>query len=120
MNLWWFEALLALIGIGFGATPPLASTTLQNTVSIHHFGTAVGTMQFSRSLFSTILIALLGALVLVSTATLEPDASAKISVSTVYNAAGFARAFFMAAASLAAALICLVMLEEKPLQTSHS
>lgn len=120
MNMWWFETLLALVGIGFGATPPLASTALQNTVSIHHFGTAIGTMQFSRSLFSTILIALLGALVLVSTAALAPDSSAAISVSTVYNAEGFARAFFMAAASLAAALICLVMLEEKPLQTSHS
>ena len=119
LNLWWFEALLALIGIGFGALPPLASTALQNTVSIHHFGTAIGTMQFSRSLFATILIALLGALVLVGTTALGPDASAEISAGTMYNAAGFARAFYVAAASFAAALICLVMLEEKPLQTSH-
>ena len=77
-------------------------------------------MQFSRSLFATILIAVFGALVLVGTTALGPDASAEISASTIYNAEGFARAFYVAAASFAAALICLVMLEEKPLQTSHS
>jgi len=119
LNLLWFEVLLALIGIGFGALPPLASTVLQNTVSIHHFGTAIGTMQFLRNLFATILVALLGTLVLVGTAALEPNASAKISPSTIYNAEGFALAFYVAAASLAAALVSLALLEEKPLQTSH-
>ena len=76
-------------------------------------------MQFSRNLFGTILIAVFGALVLVGTTALEPGASAKISASAIYNAEGFARAFYVAAASLAASLICLVLLEEKPLQTSH-
>jgi EmrB/QacA subfamily drug resistance transporter len=119
MNLWWFEVLLALIGIGFGAMPPLASAVLQNTVAIHHFGTAVGTMQFSRNLFGTILISLLGAIVFIGAAALEPGASPAVTPTTIYNAEGFARVFFMAAASLTAALICLVLLEEKPLQTSH-
>ena len=119
LNLWWIEVLLALIGIGFGATPPLASTALQNTVAIHHFGTAIGTMQFSRGLFSTILIALCGTLVLIGTSALGPDSTSAISPSTIYNADGFARVFYLAAASLAAALICLALLKEKPLQTSH-
>jgi EmrB/QacA subfamily drug resistance transporter len=118
MNLWWFEVLLALVGIGFGATPPLATAALQNAVAIHYFGTAVGTMQFSRNLFSTILIALLGALVLYGTATPGPS-PADISAATLYNAEGFVRVFLMAAASLAAALICLALMEEKPLQTSR-
>jgi EmrB/QacA subfamily drug resistance transporter len=115
LNLWWFEALLALIGIGFGATPPLASAALQNTVAIHNFGTAVGTMQFSRNLFSTILIALLGALVLIGTTA----ADTAITPNSILNPEGFVRAFYLAAASLAAALVCLVLLEEKPLQTNH-
>ena len=119
LNLWWFEVLLALIGLGFGATPPLASTALQNTVAIHNFGTAIGTLQFSRGLFSTILVALFGALVLIGATALGPDTPADISPSVVYNAKGFVRVFFMAAASLAAALICVALLEEKPLQTSR-
>ena len=120
LNLWWFELLLALIGIGFGATPPLTSTALQNTVAIHHFGTAVGTMQFSRNLFSTILIAILGAIVLIGAPALGPNASPTVSPSTMYNAEGFVRVFFMAAASLSIALISLVLLQEKPLQTTHA
>ena len=119
LNLWWFEVLLALIGVGFGGVPPLASTVLQNTVAIQNFGTAIGTMQFSRGLFGTILVALFGALVLIGTSTFGPNAPADFSPGTIYNAEGFARVFFMAAASLAAALVCLVLLEEKPLQTSH-
>jgi hypothetical protein len=105
LNLWWFEILLALIGIGFGATPPLASAALQNTVAIHHFGTAVGTLQFSRNLYSTILIA--------------PDPSAAVTPAALYRPEGFVRAFYLVAASLAAALVCLALLEEKPLQTTH-
>jgi EmrB/QacA subfamily drug resistance transporter len=119
LNLWWIEVLLALIGLGFGATPPLASTALQNTVAIHHFGTAIGTMQFSRGLFSTILIALCGTLVLIGTTTLGSNSTSAISPITIYNADGFARVFYLAAASLAAALVCFALLEEKPLQTGH-
>jgi EmrB/QacA subfamily drug resistance transporter len=118
MNLFWFEALLALIGIGFGAMPPLASAVLQNTVAIHQFGIAVGTMQFSRNLFSTILIAVLGALVLIGAST-EPG-SASAAATSLYNPAGFTRVFLMAAASLAASLICLALVQEKPLQTTHA
>jgi sugar phosphate permease len=119
LNLWWFEVLLALIGLGFGGIPPLAATVLQNTVAIQNFGTAIGTMQFSRGLFGTILVALFGALVLIGTTALGPDTPGNISTNNIYNAEGFARVFFMAAASLAAALICLALLEEKPLQTSR-
>jgi len=119
LNLWWFEALLGLIGIGFGATPPLASAALQNTVAIHNFGTAVGTMQFSRNLFCTILIAVLGAIVLTGAPVTDPNATTGITPNSIYNAEGFVRVFFLAAASLASALVCLLLLEEKPLQTSH-
>ncbi len=56
--------LLFLIGAGFGCMPPLAATALQNNVSIHTFGSAVATMQFSRNLFATILVAVFGAIIL--------------------------------------------------------
>ena len=111
MTLWEFEALLFLIGIGFGAMPPLAATALQNNVSIHTFGSAVATMQFSRNLFATIVVAVFGAIVLIGVA---GDAAAD-----QYSAEGFARVFFVAAGSFAVALIATVLIEEKPLQTAH-
>ena len=64
MTLLEFEVLLFLIGCGFGCMPPLAATALQNNVSIHTFGSAVATMQFSRNLFATMLVAVFGAIVL--------------------------------------------------------
>ena len=64
VSLWEFEALLFLIGLGFGCMPPLSATVLQNNVSIHTFGSAVATMQFSRNLYATIIVAVFGVLVL--------------------------------------------------------
>jgi EmrB/QacA subfamily drug resistance transporter len=111
--LWEFEIIIAMIGIGFGAMPPLAATALQNNVSIHSFGSAVATMQFSRNLHATIMVAVFGAIVLVAAGAGAAEATAH------YSAAGFARVFFAAAASFAVALIAVILLKEKPLQTGH-
>ena len=72
LTLFSFQVLLLLIGAGFGPTPTMASVTVQNVVERHHFGIASGTMNFSRNLISTILIAILGALVLAATSSLGP------------------------------------------------
>jgi EmrB/QacA subfamily drug resistance transporter len=108
-----FELLLALIGIGFGPVPPMSSLTLQNTVDSHHFGSAVGTMNFSRTLYGTILIATFGAIVLAGVPAGEgPGALAGDA------ADGFRYVFFAAAASMTVALIGLLMMEAKPLKTN--
>jgi EmrB/QacA subfamily drug resistance transporter len=109
-----FEILLALIGIGFGGLPPLSATVLQNSVLISTFGTAVATMQFSRNLYCTMMVAAFGAIVL--TGPMEVGTA----VATSYSVDGFARIFYTAAASFAVALIAIVMVEAKPLQTSHA
>ena len=106
-----FEVLLALIGIGFGPVPPICSIVLQNTVAIHQFGTAVGTMNFSRTLYSTMLIAVFGAIVLTG---VPAGTTAALGAAA---ADGFRRVFFAAAASLTVAFVGLVLLEERPLKT---
>ena len=108
-----FEILLALIGIGFGGMPPLSATVLQNSVSISTFGTAVATMQFSRNLYCTMMVAVFGAIVL--TGPLDGAAAA-----TGYSVEGFVRIFYAAAASFALSLIAVVLVEAKPLQTTHA
>jgi EmrB/QacA subfamily drug resistance transporter len=121
MTFWEFEATLALIGIGFGATPPMSAMVLQNSVAAHQFGSAVGTMQFSRNLCCTMMVAVFGALVLGGGAMLDPAGPAVASAAMPeYRPEGFVRVFYTAAASFAVALVCLALIEEKPLQTTHS
>jgi hypothetical protein len=109
-----FEVLLALIGTGFGTMPPLAATALQNSVSIYSFGSAVATMQFSRNLFATMIVAVFGAIVLSGAGELSAGLAAQ------YSAEGFTRVFYAVAASFTIALLAVLLIEEKPLQTSHT
>jgi EmrB/QacA subfamily drug resistance transporter len=113
MTILEFEALLFLIGAGFGCLPPLAATTLQNNVSIHTFGSAVATMQFSRNLCATMLVAVFGAIVLSG---VSPNSGRAISQ---YSVEGFVGVFLAVAASFSAALTAVLLLDEKPLETQH-
>ena len=99
---------------GFGCMPPLSATALQNNVSIHTFGSAVATMQFSRNLFATILVAVFGVIVLSGVSQAGGRAGSQYSVE------GFVHVFLAVAASFAAALAAVVLLDEKPLETKHS
>jgi len=107
INIVVFEILLAVIGIGFGPLAPLTGVTLQNAVAAHQFGTAVGTMNFLRSLTSTVLVAIFGAVTL-------------RTVTTAASAADFQIIFLLAAASMTIALVAMLLLEERPLNTSHN
>lgn len=108
-----FELLLLLIGIGFGPLPSLTAVTSQNVVARHQLGIAVGTMNFVRNLYATILIAVFGAIILAGSA----PAASGASTAGPEAAIAFGRVFLVAAASLSVALIAMLLMEEKPLQT---
>jgi MFS family permease len=118
LNLFWFEALLILIGTGFGAAPGLAQVAMQNNVARHQLGIAVGTMNFTRNLLATMLVATFGAIVAGSVAA-GAGASGGALGGPLDHAAveAFRRVFFGVTATLAIALIAILLLEEKPLQT---
>jgi MFS family permease len=120
MTILRFELLLIVIGIGFGPIPPLTVVVLQNTVAIHQFGTAVGTMTFTRNLCATVLVAIFGAIVLAGAAVsgaMATNAVGRFPAGLASDAAGFRNVFLAAAASLLIALILLIKLKKKPLQT---
>jgi MFS family permease len=123
LTLLWFEVLLFLIGAGFGPMPSVASVSVQNTVPRHQLGIALGTMNFSRQLVSTMMVALLGAIILSVTTSLGPGAGGRFSGGVPPDAAEAAEAFrlmfFAVAACLAISFIALVMMEERPLGTDH-
>jgi MFS family permease len=122
LTLFSFQVLLLLIGIGFGPTPTMASVSVQNVVERHHFGIAFGTMNFSRNLISTILIAILGALVLAATSSLGPgsgELSGTLAPGSAEAAAAFRRAFFAVATCMCISFVALVMIEQRPLRAEQ-
>jgi MFS family permease len=102
-----FELLVIAIGIGFGPLPSLTSVAMQNVVPRHQLGISIGTMNFSRNLYATILIAVFGAIV----------AAGAPAGAALGGAEAFGRAFFVAAASLAISFVALLLMEQKPLQS---
>ena len=93
--------------------PSLTAVALQNVVARHQLGISVGTMNFSRNLLATMLIAVFGAIVLAGT---PPGQSLGSALPTGNPAEAFGRLFLVAAASMSIALIAIVVMEEKPLQ----
>jgi hypothetical protein len=103
-----FEVLVILIGIGFGPTPSLTSVALQNAVERHQLGISIGSMNFTRNLYATMLIAVFGAIVLAGSSSGEALGG---------SADAYGRAFWVAAASLSAAFIAILLMQQKALQT---
>jgi len=110
-----FEVILFLIGVGFGPTAPLTQVALQNTVSIHDLGAAIGTMNFTRTLMGTMLIAVFGAIVLAK----APVDAAPGTLGRAFlgsaSAATFETVFLAIAGTLAISFLAVILLEEKPL-----
>jgi MFS family permease len=116
VSLIWFEVLLVMIGLGFGPAPGLSQVAVQNNVERHQLGISVGTMNFVRNLLATMLVAVFGAIVAgVGSAGLSGGALG----GTVDPAAveAFRIVFFGVTGTLTIALIGVLLLEEKPLQT---
>jgi hypothetical protein len=116
VNLVSFEMLLVMIGIGFGPLPGLTQVSLQNSVGRHQLGISVGTMNFVRNLLATMLVATFGAIV---AGAVSPGTGGGALGGTLDPAAAeaFRRVFFGVTATLTVALVAVLLLEEKPLQT---
>ena len=110
------ELTLMVIGAGFGPLPSLTAVAMQNVVARHQLGISVGTMNFSRNLYATMLIAVFGAIVLAGAPAGQALGGA-FAAGAGHGAEAFGRVFFVAAASMSVALIALLLIEEKPLQT---
>jgi hypothetical protein len=113
------ELLLAVLGVGFGPVAPLAMVALQNTVAVHHLGTAVGTLGFTRNLCATMMVAIFGAIILAGSSgqTLLPRGAGLGTMAIPVE--GFSRIFFAAALSMTVSFVALLLMEEKPLRTNR-
>jgi EmrB/QacA subfamily drug resistance transporter len=110
-----FQLLLLLIGVGFGPLPSLTAVTSQNVVARHQLGISVGTMNFVRNLYATMLIAVFGAIIL--GVGIRTGPASVVQLAGPESAVAFRYVFWVAAASLTVALAAMLLVEEKPLRT---
>jgi hypothetical protein len=91
---------------------------MQNRIAQHQLGIAVGTMSFARSLFTTMMVALLGVIVLAVTSAIAPGSGGAPPPGAAEAALAFSRAFYVVLGCLVTSFVALVLIEERPLRTS--
>jgi EmrB/QacA subfamily drug resistance transporter len=122
LDLFGFEVLLTLVGIGLGTQFPVTTVGVQNAVLAHELGTATANLNFFRSLGSAVLVAaygavFLGALGTVGTQIGDLDALAAEAVRNGKDlGAVFATVFAAASVTLAVSYIGLIFMKELPLK----
>jgi EmrB/QacA subfamily drug resistance transporter len=114
--------LLSIAGTAIGTVYPVTTVSVQNAVPMHQVGTATGTMNFFRALNSALVVAVMGAIVLAGFG-MAPERgagatnlAAAVSASGVDFALVFRWVFAAAAGLLAAGLLSLIIMEERPLR----
>jgi MFS family permease len=119
LNLIGFEVLLVVIGFGFGSMPSLTQVVVQNSVERHQLGISVGTMTFTRNLLATFMVAVFGAIVagFAIKAAAPGELGGALAQDAAMAAEAYRRVFFATAATMAVALISIILIEEKPLQS---
>jgi MFS family permease len=114
------EALLTIIGLGFGTVPPMATVALQNAVERAELGAATASLNFVRSLAGTMFVGLFGALLAAKLGTgLHDTLSTAALGERSALAQTFQIVFFGTSAGFALSLIALWRLEERPLRASR-
>ena len=110
--------LLLLVGSGLGTVFPVSTVCMQNAVSRTQMGVATGAANFFRALFSALVVALLGAIVLgglggVTGMSVEMLARTASAPELAY---AFRFVFLACALVLSFGMAFLISMEERPLK----
>ncbi len=116
--LWVVVAALCVIATGIGTVFSVVTVSIQNAVSRFQVGTATGALNFFRALFSALVVAIMGALVLgfVGGEGRAVDALAAADAGGIDLAGAFRWVFGCGAVFTLLALVALVTMEERPLR----
>jgi EmrB/QacA subfamily drug resistance transporter len=118
MPTWIVLLLLLIIGAGLGTVFPVSTVCMQNAVSRSQMGVATGAANFFRSLFSALVVALLGAIVLgglggVAGMSIEMLARTASAPELAY---AFRFVFLACGLVLSFGMAFLIAMEERPLK----
>jgi EmrB/QacA subfamily drug resistance transporter len=119
--------VLAVNGFGVGTMYPVTTVVIQNAVKPHQFGVATGTLNFFRQLGGAIIVAVFAAIVLggldsgegarlMETITRHGTGAAARTARAAEFAPLFGYVFVGAAAFIAAAMLAVLLIEERPLR----
>jgi MFS family permease len=124
MPVWAVAVVMCLVGMGTGSSYPVVTVSIQNAVSHHQIGVAMGAMNFFRALASAFVVAMMGAIMLAHLGA-APERGAAPAVVTVAQSATievlahmFSFIFALAAGFLLLGIAALVLMEERPLRTT--
>ena len=120
-------AILAVNGFGVGTMYPFTTVVIQNAVQPHQFGIATGTLNFFRQLGGAIIVAVFVAIVLGG---FEGGEGVRLMETLTRHGAGvgapraarpefaplFGVVFVAAALCIAAAMLAVLLVEERPLR----
>jgi len=119
LPLWAMLVLLSLFAFGLGTTFPVSVVSIQNAVARSQVGTATGAMNFFRALMASFTVAAFTAILLTTLgANISLVGEHRGPVNSIAAAdmiAAFQYVFGAAAALLACAALCMIVMEEKPL-----
>src|SRR5690606_18483916 len=107
--------LTACVGIGTGATFPVATVSVQNAVDRMHLGVATGVLTFLRTLGGALGVALLGAVALGYGMPLGGEGVQAVAGDAT-SAEAFMMIFFVCTALMVAAFVTFGLMPEKPLR----
>ncbi|MGN6571448.1 MAG: MDR family MFS transporter [Pseudolabrys sp.] len=118
LPIWAVLTLLFIIGSGLGTVFPVSTVCMQNAVERSQMGIATGAANFFRALFSSLVVAVLGAIVLGHLGGANGgavEALARAASADVLTEA-FRHVFATCALVLCVGLALLIVLEERPLR----
>jgi EmrB/QacA subfamily drug resistance transporter len=119
LPLWGLLSLLSVFALGLGTTFPISVVSIQNAVARSQVGTITGAMNFFRSLASSFTVAAMTAILLMALgADISLAGEHRGPVSSIPMAdmiAAFRYVFGAAAAMMTCAMLCMIVMEERPL-----
>jgi EmrB/QacA subfamily drug resistance transporter len=121
MPLWLVMTMLSIFGMGIGTVFSMSTVSIQNAVSRFEVGTATGAMNFFRALISSLVVAIMGAIVVAGLGASGGKAS-EILAQTHSAASGidlaevFRWVFVCGVIFLLISIAALIMMEERPLR----
>jgi EmrB/QacA subfamily drug resistance transporter len=119
LPLWGMLVLLSIFALGLGTAFPTSVVSMQNAVARAQIGTITGAMNFFRALMASFTVAAFTAILLmalgadISLAGEHRGPVSSIPVADMITA--FRYVFGAAAALMAAASLCIILMEERPL-----
>ena len=119
LPLWGLLVLLSVFALGLGTAFPVSVVSLQNSVARPQIGTVTGAMNFFRALMASFTVAAFTAILLMAlgadTSLVGEHRGSVNSIAAADMITAFRYVFGAAAVLMAGALLCLIVMEEKPL-----